>query len=269
MNKLSSVILSIILALVLVIGVAFVLRGIVNYKDWGEKIIGVETNDEATTDETTVGETNDNMIIGGDRDEGDCLVAAGYSWCEPKDKCLRVWEEPCTCEDALRNYLNANLSELSPEPEVLGGTFYVTEIEIISDTQATVDYEDGHMAYRASVLFTYEDEVIEVKKISLLAENPPPVGNDNIGVIELKKLFAAKYDLMEEDIRIEITDDRGEYLKGQVWFFPEGPGNSGIFLAAMVDGQYELSFDGNGIYTCAAVEPYGFPADMISGCVEE
>lgn len=34
-------------------------------------------------------------IIGGDKDAGGCLIAAGYSWCEPKQKCLRIWEEKC------------------------------------------------------------------------------------------------------------------------------------------------------------------------------
>jgi hypothetical protein len=34
-------------------------------------------------------------IIGGDKDAGGCLVGAGYSWCEVKNKCLRVWEEKC------------------------------------------------------------------------------------------------------------------------------------------------------------------------------
>lgn len=33
--------------------------------------------------------------IGGDTDEHGCLPAAGYSWCELKQKCLRLWEEPC------------------------------------------------------------------------------------------------------------------------------------------------------------------------------
>ncbi|MFH0737475.1 MAG: hypothetical protein V1827_02165 [Candidatus Micrarchaeota archaeon] len=33
--------------------------------------------------------------IGGDKDEHGCLIAAGYSWCEEKGKCLRIWEEPC------------------------------------------------------------------------------------------------------------------------------------------------------------------------------
>jgi hypothetical protein len=34
--------------------------------------------------------------IGGDKDEHGCLTGAGYSWCEAKGKCLRVWEEPCS-----------------------------------------------------------------------------------------------------------------------------------------------------------------------------
>ncbi len=34
-------------------------------------------------------------IVGGDRDEHGCIGSAGYSWCEPKQKCLRIWEEAC------------------------------------------------------------------------------------------------------------------------------------------------------------------------------
>ncbi|MBN2518532.1 MAG: hypothetical protein JXB14_06795, partial [Candidatus Altiarchaeota archaeon] len=34
-------------------------------------------------------------MIGGDRDEHGCLVAAGYTWCEPKGRCIRAWEEDC------------------------------------------------------------------------------------------------------------------------------------------------------------------------------
>lgn len=34
--------------------------------------------------------------IGGETNSHGCLIAAGYSWCEPKQKCLRIWEEPCT-----------------------------------------------------------------------------------------------------------------------------------------------------------------------------
>jgi len=34
-------------------------------------------------------------IIGGQKDEHGCLIPAGYSWCEAKSMCLRVWEEEC------------------------------------------------------------------------------------------------------------------------------------------------------------------------------
>lgn len=33
--------------------------------------------------------------IGGDKDEHGCLTAAGYQWCESRDKCVRAWEEYC------------------------------------------------------------------------------------------------------------------------------------------------------------------------------
>jgi len=36
-----------------------------------------------------------NKPIGGEKDEHGCLIAAGYSWCETKQKCLRAWEEGC------------------------------------------------------------------------------------------------------------------------------------------------------------------------------
>lgn len=34
-------------------------------------------------------------MVGGDRDEHGCIGSAGYSWCQTKSKCLRVWEESC------------------------------------------------------------------------------------------------------------------------------------------------------------------------------
>lgn len=36
------------------------------------------------------------QLVGGDRDAHGCIGSAGYSWCEAKQKCLRIWEENCT-----------------------------------------------------------------------------------------------------------------------------------------------------------------------------
>lgn len=35
------------------------------------------------------------VLVGGDRDTHGCIGSAGYVWCEPKNKCLRDWEEKC------------------------------------------------------------------------------------------------------------------------------------------------------------------------------
>lgn len=37
----------------------------------------------------------DELVVGGDRDEFGCIPSAGYTWCETKNKCLRIWEENC------------------------------------------------------------------------------------------------------------------------------------------------------------------------------
>jgi len=43
---------------------------------------------------------NTGNIVGGDRDEHGCIGSAGYSWCEPLQQCVRLWETPCTNQSA-------------------------------------------------------------------------------------------------------------------------------------------------------------------------
>lgn len=57
-------------------------------------------------------------------------------------------------EALVEEYIRENISTLSPEPEVLGGTFYVTEIEFAGEGGGVVEYEDGHIALVAE--FQYE-----------------------------------------------------------------------------------------------------------------
>jgi hypothetical protein len=41
--------------------------------------------------------------VGGQRDSNDCLIGAGYSWCESTQSCVRQWETPCVtnCDECL------------------------------------------------------------------------------------------------------------------------------------------------------------------------
>jgi len=43
--------------------------------------------------------------IGGQTDEHGCMIAAGYSWCELKEKCVRTWEEYCPEEEFELEYI--------------------------------------------------------------------------------------------------------------------------------------------------------------------
>ncbi len=47
---------------------------------------------------------------------------------------------------AAEAYIRANVTDLSPTPAVLGGTFMVTDIAWQDDDTAVVSYEDGHIA---------------------------------------------------------------------------------------------------------------------------
>jgi hypothetical protein len=53
----------------------------------------------------------------------------------------------------IETYVRLNISELSPEKAVLGGTFYVTEIQA-SNGRGVVQYEDGHIALVADFTYT-------------------------------------------------------------------------------------------------------------------
>lgn len=56
---------------------------------------------------------------------------------------------------AVNAYVSENISLLSTEPEVLGGTFFVTDITS-SDGTGVVSYEDGHNAYTADFAYSVD-----------------------------------------------------------------------------------------------------------------
>lgn len=62
-------------------------------------------------EETEISFTSTPKIIGGDKDEHGCLGPAGYSWCEAKNKCLRVWEEKCE-STGVPEVLKVNISDM-------------------------------------------------------------------------------------------------------------------------------------------------------------
>ena len=50
-------------------------------------------------------------LVGGSRDDNNCLISAGYSWCESSHSCIRSWITPCkdhftSCDDCLNRQRN-------------------------------------------------------------------------------------------------------------------------------------------------------------------
>jgi hypothetical protein len=60
-------------------------------------------------------------------------------------------------KEAIIEYLKKNISALSPEKEVLGGTFYVTKFTPTNNNSGIVEYEDGHNAYKGRISYSFDD----------------------------------------------------------------------------------------------------------------
>jgi hypothetical protein len=93
--------------------------------------------------------------VGGETDEYGCLVSAGYSWCDEKDKCVRIWEEGCdnitTLLAELNNITSEAFSQLSDTSfEWRGGNRGDTLIKVVGSSKtatavtADMDYEIDH-----------------------------------------------------------------------------------------------------------------------------
>ena len=77
----------IVVALITILAIAIGVGGVLAYRYW------TTPQEEAP------------MLIGGDKDAGGCLIGAGYSWCEAKQKCLRVFEEDCLSVEGITSAL--------------------------------------------------------------------------------------------------------------------------------------------------------------------
>jgi len=73
-------------------------------------------------------------------------------------------------EDLVYSYIEDNISELSPEDAVLGGTFYVTNINFVDNNLAIVEYEDGHIAFSAKATFSVNDNEVEINSFEIIPD---------------------------------------------------------------------------------------------------
>lgn len=86
----------------------------------------------------------------------DSWICTETGWIEHGKPGLAKPTIPCgkiETELAVEKYLKGNISDISPEKEVLGGKFYITKIDWIGNNSGIIEYEDGHIALKASFDF--------------------------------------------------------------------------------------------------------------------
>lgn len=82
----------------------------------------------------------------------------------------------------------------------------------------------------------------------------------------LVSALSDKYNKDEDEVTITISKEYGNFVRGGVEFEPGGQGNSGMFLAVNMDGNWTIVYDGNGAPDCDKLENnYGFSQEMLSG----
>lgn len=122
------------------------------------------------------GETN--QLVGGDKDAHGCIGSAGYSWCEAKNKCLRVWEE--TCYAGPEQEIQYKLAQKYNKP--------ITDIAVTA-TKKT----DNHMAGRVSFIAPGLPAPGEGGMFLAVKEGDAWVlvydGNGSVDCIKLKEIY--------------------------------------------------------------------------------
>lgn len=116
----------------------------------------------------------------------------------------------------------------------------------------------------------------KVPKLPSANKTVSATSSSSIAELEQKgmDLLEAKYPTTTID-KVTVSKSTDTHMRGMVSFTPTKAqleagmqGDGGIFLAAKVDGQWKLVFDGNGVIDCKLVNQYNFPSDMISDCAD-
>ncbi|NCB20300.1 MAG: hypothetical protein EOM88_00020 [Clostridia bacterium] len=73
-------------------------------------------------------------------------------------------------QEVIEAYFQNNINQLSPVDPVLGGTFYLTEINFINNNLVILSYEDGHIALIAEVNFHQVGSEIIIDSLEIINE---------------------------------------------------------------------------------------------------
>ncbi|MBU0998313.1 hypothetical protein KJ570_02190 [Patescibacteria group bacterium] len=145
----------------------------------------------------------ENKLIGGDKDIHDCLIAAGYSWCSQKEKCLREWEEPCIQEKAFEV-----LTNLKKETNISFSGIGITSFKwVTNESQTNGKYEPIEKELNGKVFSAENVENKNLKKIDdFFKENSFRSDKYNVATGTYKSLTGYKRENMVCIITTTLTE---------------------------------------------------------------
>ncbi len=100
-------------------------------------------------------------------------------------------KEEISENDLVTLYIEENISQLSPTETVLGGTFYVTNLNFIDNNSAIVEYEDGHIALQAEATYSILDNQVVIESFQIIEEetnnNEELVGGNDLVTLYIEE----------------------------------------------------------------------------------
>jgi hypothetical protein len=88
--------------------------------------------------------------------------------------------------EMVSDYVETNIYSLSSQEAVLGGSFYVESTRVLNGSSGVVDFEDGHLSYRAKFNFIIDKGEVFVNNFNILSDNKEKVNFSKTGNLIFK-----------------------------------------------------------------------------------
>jgi hypothetical protein len=190
----------------------------------------------------------------------DCLVVSQYGFPPSMVPECSAAPAPLSDDDALKAalaaHLGMNVNDLTIVINENTGSYarggvdngYFLAAKVNSQWQIVAD---GQRALDCLVVSQYSFPPSMVPECSAA---PAPLSDDDA----LKESLAAHLGMNVNDLTIVINENTGSYARGGV--------DNGYFLAAKVNGQWQIVADGQGALDCQVLSQYSFPPSMVPEC---
>ncbi len=186
-------------------------------------------------------------LIGGERDEHGCLIAAGYAFDEEVGACIRAFDMTPDIKHA---------AQIAVEKVGTGYALTVVSFNSYEEPGAyDITLEQGLARTLVKVI---------IKNWQVVSVGGPDATDLQNLQVSVQDILARKYDRPLSEVQVKVNKQIGGFASGSVFFGQGGPGEGGMWLAVL-DNGWSVIWDGNGSIDCAQIKDLGFPQEVLTG----